>query len=741
MNSKMTDAKNAKIGSEIDLGEIFRVIWASKYVLAAFMFGALIFGVFYILRSEPIYQANALLQLEQRTASMTLPINMQGLMGDEQGSGVEAEAQIIRSRLVLGEAVKAVDMQISAMPKALPVLGLLPKRLGLPEFGLGLLRRYQWGDEHIHVAELEVPEKWLISQVRGAGEKRITLTIAGDGIYSVELPDGSRHDGELRKRLSLPELGFSLVVDELAGPVGRQFLLGRRSVEVAILDIAKNFTVSEAATGSSILQIAIKYPDPHEAEVILNAVAQAYASQNLMRSAAEADNSLKFIEDQLPVAQKDVTDAQQALNEYRQRQQSVDVDYETKSLLEQATQIEAQLNQLSLEEEELKQKYTPNHPRYQLLIENRLSLEKMLENIRKETGNLPETQKEIFNLSRDLQVSQDSYVQLLNRAQELRVVKASTVGSVRIVDPAYSDGERISPKTSQTLILALVVGSLVGTGFILIRKSTRQGVRGTQYLEQIGLPVFATVNYAPEAAGNRKSKGNLPIHVLTHPDDLASEAIRSLRTSLHFGLLDAKTNTVQMTSPAPQAGKSFVTVNLAVSLAQAGQRVCLIDADLRRGYMRRYLGKPKGTPGLAEVLAREKTVDEVIIPGPVDGLSVILNGRHPPNPSELLMRQEFEQLIEYLNTQFDIVLLDSAPALAVTDPIVIARYVGASIMVVRHLETPPGEIEATRQAFASAGVKLSGAILNGYRPEMVQKFGGTQQYSYRYAYKSENADQ
>jgi tyrosine-protein kinase Etk/Wzc len=209
------------------------------------------------------------------------------------------------------------------------------------------------------------------------------------------------------------------------------------------------------------------------------------------------------------------------------------------------------------------------------------------------------------------------------------------------------------------------------------------------------------------------------------------EALRSLRTSLHFGMLDAKTNTILLTSAAPRAGKSFTSVNLATVAAQAGQRVCIVDADLRKGYLRRYFGAEKGTPGLAEFLAKEKTLDEVLIKGPIDGLSLISTGRYPPNPSELLMRAEFENLLQTLNEQFDLIIVDSPPALAVTDPVVIGRFTGMTIIVTRHLETMMWEVVAVRRMFEMAGAKITGAILSGYKASEAGRYGSQNRYSYK----------
>ena len=213
-----------------------------------------------------------------------------------------------------------------------------------------------------------------------------------------------------------------------------------------------------------------------------------------------------------------------------------------------------------------------------------------------------------------------------------------------------------------------------------------------------------------------------------------TEAFRSLRASLHFGMLDARTRSIALTSAAPEAGKSFNAVNLAAVAAQTGQKVCLVDADLRRGYLRRYFDLPKGQPGLAEVIAGEVSLDDALVEGPIAGLMFLPTGRYPPNPSELLMRREFPALIKALDDRFDLTICDAPPVLAVTDPVVIGRSVGATIAVVRHDQTHPEEVQALKRGLETGGVKLAGAILNGFDPRKAQGASGYG-YTYRYTYE------
>ena len=170
------------------------------------------------------------------------------------------------------------------------------------------------------------------------------------------------------------------------------------------------------------------------------------------------------------------------------------------------------------------------------------------------------------------------------------------------------------------------------------------------------------------------------------------------------------------------------------------RRVDLIDADMRRGYLDRFLHLRKDTPGLSDFLGHEKALEDVLVKGPVKGLDVVLAGRYPPNPSELLMRAEFSELLRQLDEQYDLIIVDAPPALAVTDPVIIGRSVGATIAIARHLETMQGALRAVQASFEAAGTQITGAVLNGFKASESGSYSGHYQYheNYRYSYKSED---
>lgn len=712
---------------EIDLGQLVSRLWAGKGWVFLAMVLSLAIGLAYVLVTPPTYQADSLLQLEEKGGQLALPEALAGMAGETPKS--VAEIEIVRSRMVLGQAVADLKLDWRAEPREAPVVGYALRRYALPIPEIGLLAPYARTEERIRLDLLETPPEWV--------GKDIDIISDGEGGYLATLPDGQQINGRVGQTVRVAKRGFALRIGDLIGQKGRSFVISQGSETSMINGLRANLSVSEKGRQSGILELRFTDQDPQRAQQILGAIARAYLGQNVARSAAEAESSLGFIASQLPEAERAVVEAEATLNQYRQSQQSVDLALEAQSLLTQVTRLENEIEALKLQEDEVSQRYTSNHPVYQTLLNNRAALEERLAVLRTEVDALPRTQREIINLTRTLEVAQTVYTQLLNRRQELQVLRASNIGNVRIIDSARAAPNAIAPRKSLILALSLVLGGMVGVGLVLVRHWMRRGVQGADELEQIGLSVFATVNLAPTPARGTMRKGTLPIHALTHSDDLVTEAFRSLRTSLHFGMLDAATRSISLTSAAPNAGKSFTAVNLGVVTAQSGQTVCLVDTDLRRGHLRRYFNVPKNQPGLAEVIAGEATLDDVLVEGPVPGLMFLPTGRYPPNPSELLMRAEFSDLIKTLDSRFDLTICDAPPVLAVTDPVIIGRAVGATIAVVRYDDTPMAEVQAVRRTLDAAGVRLTGAILNGFDPRKAKGGSGySYGYSYRYDYKS-----
>ncbi|AJE48771.1 polysaccharide biosynthesis tyrosine autokinase [Celeribacter indicus] len=714
--------------NEIDLLDLARRIWGSKLHVLAITCVVGLLGFIFAMGTPPTYRADALLQLEEKGGQLVLPTSLSELTGEEPRSA--AEIEILRSRFVMGQAVASGHFDWVAEAKTPPVLLNVLFRLGIPVPDLGWFDSFARAGDRLTLEYLEVPPEWLSMP----DERPVELVLGEADSFELILPNETRISGRVGEMVRDEAAGFAIRVGSVIGEPGREFTIRQLSEDGAIARLRGRFSVSERGRQTNILELGMVSRDRQDAERELRAITDAYLSQNIARSAAEADSSLSFVESQLPAAEAEVRSAEAALNDYRSEQSAIDLSFEAQSALTQITTLEADLRRLDAREDEVSERYTPNHPVYQQLLAERQRLEDRLAELRNEVNVLPETQREVINLTRDLELAQEVYVQLLNRAQELRVLSASTIGNVRVVDQARTAVEPVAPARARILALSILLGMILGIAYVLIRAALRRGVHDAQEIEATGLPVFATINLMPDATNHRKIKGDLPLHALTHPNDLAIEGFRSLRTSLHFGMLDADTHTVAITSAAPGMGKSFVSTNLGVVAAQAGQRVCLVDADLRMGYLRRYFRIPKVHLGLSDVLCGKATLEDVLVEGPLPDLYLLPSGAFPPNPSELLMRDRFREVLAELDDRFDLTLVDTPPVLAVTDPLIISRAVGATLLVTRFDETPVREIEAVQKQYLNAGLRLNGAVLNAYDPKRATSSAYGYSYSYRYAY-------
>lgn len=719
----MAEPQNTSIDSEIDLGQLLAKIWQGKVTIAWVSFLALLVGLFYIADTPPTYQADSLLQLEERSNQLALPAAMQGLVDSSPQSATEIE--IIRSRMVLGRVVADLNLDWIVEPAMAPLIGTILSRYNLPIPELSYLQPYARVGESMELSLLSVPPQWF--------NTALILTVTEDG-FSLLLPDDRTLSGEIGTTISLEDSNFAISINAMNAPVGRQYSITQIDERSAIDAIRNNLSVSERSRSSGILELRYTGPSRQQNVRVLNAIGQSYLLQNISRSAAEAESGLEFINQQLPQAEQTLRQAEQEMNDFRQQQESVDLTFETQNILTQISTLENQLADLQRQEDEISQRYTPSHPVYRQLLDERERLQSRLGELRASAGELPQTQREILNLTRNVEMAQRVYTDLLTRQQEVEVLRASTVGNVRILDSAAAGRGPIAPRRSIIMALALILGIMLGIAIVFLRSWLNKGVQETAQIEALGLPVFATINYSPSADSLNKRSGKLDILALSNPTDLAVEAFRSLRTSLHFGMLDAESPTLAITSAHPAAGKSFVSVNLAVIAAQAGSRVCIVDADLRRGQLRRYFGVERNQPGLANILAGDATLEECLLQGPLPELFFLPTGKYPPNPSELLMRATLATQIEHLSQNFDLTIFDCPPVLAVTDPVILSRAVGASIFVARHNITPVGEIDAAIKALEAGGSKFNGAIMNGFDPKKA-KAGYGYGYSYRYQYE------
>lgn len=359
---------------------------------------------------------------------------------------------------------------------------------------------------------------------------------------------------------------------------------------------------------------------------------------------------------------------------------------------------------------------------------------------------MPATQQEVLRLSRDVESGRAVYMQLLNRQQELNIAKSSAIGNVRIIDSAVTQPKPVKPKKAFIIAIGVFIGLFISSGIVLLRILLRQGIESPEQLEELGINVYASIPVSESLSkleqrkGIRKNKNNNEwsgFLAVENPADLSIEAIRGLRTSLHFAMLEAKNNVLMISGASPNAGKTFVSSNLSAIIAQTGKKVLYIDTDMRKGYAYK-LFKVSNDKGLSDILSGKVTPTEAIKHVAAAGFDSISRGMVPPNPSELLMNSRFGELIEWANRNYDLVILDTPPILAVTDAAIVGRYAGTTLLVARFEENTSKEIDVSVKRFEQSGILIKGCILNGVVKKASSYYGyGYSHYGYSYSDKKD----
>ncbi|MBB1456676.1 polysaccharide biosynthesis tyrosine autokinase [Pseudoalteromonas sp. SG43-5] len=733
-NSKSTN--NTQPTQEIDLMALLGALLDRKYFIVAVTALFMFVGVIYAVLSTPVYQATAMIQVEDGGASVPGFDDMAGMF--ESTSAAVTEIELLKSRSIIGEAVDTLNLDVIAEPKLFPFIGSRASRtftpiedgdLAEPSFGAS---SYAWGGESINVFRFDVP--------RFAINKEFTVVAQANNSLALLNEDGEQIlSGKVGEELTNGK--FNLTIRTLNARPGTEFTITRKDRLNTILDLQTAIGASEKGKDSGIINLSLQSTKPSYAEKVLDKVAAIYVRRNVERNSAEAQKSLEFLEVQLPEIKKQLEYAEQRFNDYQIKRQSINITLETQGVLEQVVKLETKLQELNLKRLDIGRKFKKDHPAYQGILEQIEAVESQKQELVGEVGNLPETQQELLRLKRDVEVSNQIYTLLLSKTQELDIVRAGTVGNVRIIDYAeVNTSKPVKPKKALIVVMATMLGGMLAVAIALIQKAMHKGVEDPAEIEALGLPVYASVphsDYQDKLSGfaerARKNKVNKPksILALDNPADLAIEALRSLRTSLHFAMMEAKNNIIAISGPSPSVGKSFISVNLATVLAQSGKKVLIIDADMRKGYLQTQFDLKWGD-GLSDYLSGRLNLEQVTKPTKVEGLSVITRGQIPPNPSELLMHSNFSKLVEEVSAAYDIIIVDTPPILAVTDPAIVSAHSGTTLLVTRFGQNHVREIELTRNRFEQNGIDVKGVVFNGVVKKASNAYGYYGYYNYEY---------
>ena len=718
-------SQNTNTEDTIDLKELFFSLIAQWKLIALCIILSVIFALLYLRVTPNTYQVDALIQVEDsKGASAVLSGNLASAI--DQMSPAQAEIEILKSRLVLGTVIDHLnlDVKISGMENSFRNR-LLKTNTYTTQYSEKSVF-FKDNQKGFEIREFNIPAKFSNKNLLLRFEQsKYILTDAStqQEIFSAPLNQISQVQSEH---------GVWKVSIFSQDTFDTTYNIRKQSLPAAVSNILSQFEISEKGKGTGILSLNYQGTDKEYITQVLNAILVAYSQQNIERRTAETAQTLKFLEDQLPELKQQLSTAEREFNKFREQYNTVDVTQESGLYISQSISLEMTKATLEQQIAETSAKYTTEHPAMQQMNAQLGAINKKVAELDGTLKRLPELQRQYLQLFREVEVKQQLYTALLNSYQQLRIVKAGEIGNVRVVDTAVEPIQPIAPKKLQILILSIFLGGFLGTLLALLRNMMRSGIKDSSQIEnELDLPVYATVPRSPIQASRiklLKKKKHIPILAIKNGDDIAIESLRSMRTAIHFAMSQAKNNIIMISGPAPEVGKSFISINLATILAQSNKRVLIIDGDMRRGYLHKYFNSDT-QPGLAEYLNTQQTLESIIKPTEVDNLDVITRGKSPVNPSELLSSAKLSELLDQVSPLYDHIIIDTPPVLAVTDGIIISQYAGVNLVIARYAKSQMKELELTINRFEQVGVKINGFILND-----IQRATGGYGYGYNYAY-------
>ena len=491
------------------------------------------------------------------------------------------------------------------------------------------------------------------------------------------------------------------------------------------------------------------------------------AEENLYGFMKEHQIMSASFDGQLAETRSRLNTFQSQLTDLQSRKISTALDRETLSRLKKSPELvdilpkiqnassierlKEKLLDLRGEHESLKGKYLPAHPnmtklRAQIaaltseldkeiriavmrLKREELAIATTEEGLRKVVAE--ETQKEgrmnelalaYGKLKREVETNSKFYDMVTNRLKETDLTGMLRVNNVSILDWARVPFVPAKPNWQTNLMVSLLLGLMLGVGLVFLLELLDTSFKSQEEVEaQLGvpflgvLPIIEAGDQASKAKNNRlKDKvgeRQRDLFVLKNPKGMVAECSRAIRTNLHFISPDNPLKTLMVTSAMPKEGKTTSAINLAITMAQAGAKVLIVDTDMRRPRIHRSFNIANDQ-GISSLILGDSSFDQAIVPSELQGLDVLPCGPVPPNPSELMHTKRFADVINGLKERYDKILFDAPPVGAVTDPVILGTQVDGAVLIVKTGKTPRVQVQHALRALQDANVRLLGLVLN-----------------------------
>lgn len=732
----------------------FRALAARRWLIVAVTALCTLAALGYALVAPPVYQANMLLHVEeeQPNASKNILNEVSSLF--ETKKAAIAEMELLRSRLVVAPAVDTLRLYIHARPRYFPLGGeWIAQRRGGQLSVPGLFERggYAWGSEKIDVAVFDVPSQWYGRQFRitalggqrwrladSAGRTllegrvgqlaRREIPAAIEAVEAIAADSAGMARAAGKIEASPPDV-VELLVTRLRGAPGTRYLLRRTSRLAALESVQRALQISEQGKLSGIISVTLQGSDPQQVYATLSEIGREYMRQNLARRTEEAQKTLAFLDRQLPVAKQQLEAAEASYNGFRSGHDTIDLTQEVRIALDTLAASQARRSTLVQKRAELLGRFTDEHPVLQAVAQQMRENDREIAALEARIKRLPRIEQEQVRLERDVKVSTNLYTELLNTAQQLRLMAVGSIGTVRMVDMPVAPENTLKPNRPLIVMLGMVSGVFLGALLALAWRAVRGGIDAAERIEALLGPntVHATIPHsrsqdrlrrharrARKSGLSRQADQQLPATDLLAqavPDDAAAESLRAFRATLQFVLPHSRNNVVCCLGPTRDVGAAFVSVNLALLLAAGGQRTLLVDADLRDGTLHDHFGLDRAA-GLADCLAGMLQPHQALRAEVAPRLDFIAAGGAAPHQAELLQPGLFTDALARLGTRYDVVLVTAPPVLTAADALVVGASAGSVFVVARAGVTTEVQLGAAVKRLNHAGIAPRGVVFN-----------------------------
>jgi len=684
---------------------LFEILWRRRWTVLVASVVALAGGFCYIQRATPRFQSTSRVYVEQSTPKIFRDMD-EGMLS-RSTNYLYTQAELLNSTPILAEAMKTGSLDrlktfVNASNKMMALHRGLETAVGKKDELLSVSFKSPYPEEAAHIVNTVVD-----AYVTFHGQRK--RNTSGE-LLKILTQEKTTRDKELNDKLQAM-MDFKQKNEGLALGSGENNNVILRNLErlSAVLTEAQLATVES----KSFYTVAQKMEADPES---LRQFVVAQRTRNVYISTDEAT----ALRAGLLQLQRDRADS---LNQLKPDAPGIAAqDAEIKRLQEQIVTLDREFakSQLAVAEQE-----------YQANQEKEQELAKYFEQQRQDAVQLNNQVAQYTVLQSQYEQTKKLCDVLDDRIKELSVIEETGALNITVLETAEPALTPCEPQKAKAMAMALALGLFAGMGLALLREWKDQRLRSTEEISALlGLPVLGAI---PTISSLKHGAGAQEKMLEINRDSHEAEAFRTLRTAVFFGVPKDEARKILVTSPAPSEGKSTVASNLAIAIAQAGQKVLVVDADLRRPTQHRVFGLDRHAGGLSAVLAGQMSLEEAIVHTSLENLDVLTSGPDVPNPAELLNSASFARLLEKMAAAYDRVLIDSPPVTAVTDPLILAAQTDITILVLRaDVSTRRVSMQA-REALASVDARVLGVAVNNV-PHKKGRYGYYSGYGYYYYY-------